>query len=104
MRFKSIKDIFKNNPHLLEEEDVKSLLDYCESLQSTVIEHEQSIDQTIQLKQLISEIKEGLDATIEEKMLSERWPSEFSEPDFEENIKNLKQYITDYCRINKIYL
>lgn len=104
MRLKSIKDFFKESEHLLEEDSVKKLLDYCESLQASVIEHEQSIDQSIQLKQLISEIKEGLNDVLEQKSLHERWPSEFGKPDFEQNINNLKHYITDYCKTNKIYL
>jgi molecular chaperone GrpE (heat shock protein) len=104
MRLKSIKDIFKNNQGLLEQDEVKELLDYCESLQAAVIEHEQSVDQSVQLKQLISEIKEGLNDVLEQKGLHERWPSEFDKPDFEQNIINLKQYITDYCKTNKIYL
>jgi molecular chaperone DnaK (HSP70) len=104
MRLKSIHDIFKNNQGLLEQDEVKELLDYCESLQATVIEHEQSVDQSVQLKQLISEIKEGINDVLEQKNLHERWPSEFDKPDFEQNINNLKHYITDYCKTNKIYL
>jgi uncharacterized protein YutD len=104
MRLKSIKDIFKNNPSLLEEDEIKQLLDYCESLQATVVDNEQQIDQTVQLKQLISEIKEGLEDVLNQKSLNERWPSEFDKPDFEQNIINLKQYIADYCKTNKIYL
>lgn len=104
MRLKSINNIFKTNLDLLDEPEVIELIEYCESLQSTIIEYEQQIDKTIQLKQLVSEIKESASNLIEQKELHDRWPSEFGYPDFEKSIINLKQYITDYCKDNKIYL
>jgi hypothetical protein len=35
---KSIREIFKNNPSLLDEPEVAQLLEYCEQLQDEIVE------------------------------------------------------------------
>jgi len=35
---KSIREIFKNNPSLLDEPEVMQLLNYCEELQDEIVE------------------------------------------------------------------
>ena len=37
-KMKSIREIFKNNPSLLDEPEVVELLDYCEQLQDEIVE------------------------------------------------------------------
>ena len=53
---RSINQIFKGNEHLMDLEPVDSLIDYCKDLEDEVVENKQKSDQTIILKQLISEI------------------------------------------------
>jgi hypothetical protein len=101
---KSINQIFKNNHHLMDIPQVEELIDYTKELEDIVIENDQIIDQTVILKQLISEIRQSCSSMIEEDEKHKRWPKDFDEVDFREVIKNLKDYINLYCLDNKIRL
>ncbi len=83
---------------------VEELIDYTKELEDIVIENDQIIDQTVILKQLISEIRQSCSSMIEEDEKHKRWPKDFDEVDFREVIKNLKDYINLYCLDNKIRL
>lgn len=101
---KSIKQIFKGNEHLMDLEPVESLIEYCMELEDEVVENKQKNDQTIILKQLISEINKSCFELLEEDKKSERWSNEFEKIDFKESIINLRSYIIKYCFDNKIIL
>lgn len=101
---KNIKQIFKNNTYLMDELEVIELIDYCRELESSVIDNSQKLDQTVVLKQLISEINNSCSDVLKENEKNKRWPLEFEKIDFETTIINLKKYINDYCKDNKIYL
>ena len=101
---RSIKQIFKGNEHLMDLEPVDSLIDYCRELEDEVVENKQKSDQTIILKQLISEISKSCFELLEDDKKSERWSNDFEKIDFKESIVNLRNYIIKYCLDNKINL
>lgn len=101
---KSINQIFKGNEHLMDLEPVESLIEYCRELEDEVVENKQKNDQTIILKQLISEINKSCFELLEGDKNSERWSNDFEKIDFKESITNLRDYIIKYCFDNKINL
>lgn len=101
---KSINQIFRGNEHLMDLGPVEELIEYAQELEDIVVENTQVIDQTVILKQLISEIKQSCSSMMEEDEKHKRWPNDFEEVDFKDAIKNLKNYITKYCFDNKIRL
>ena len=101
---RSINQIFKGNEHLMDLEPVDSLIDYCKDLEDEVVENKQKSDQTIILKQLISEISKSCFELLEDDKKSERWSYDFEKIDFKESIINLREYIIIYCVDNKINL
>jgi hypothetical protein len=101
---KSINQIFKGNEHLMDLEPVESLIEYCRELEDEVVENKQKNDQTIILKQLISEINKSCFELLEEDKKSERRSNDFEKIDFKESITNLRDYIIKYCFDNKINL
>jgi hypothetical protein len=101
---KSINQIFKTNKDLMDEPEVQELIDYCLELEDTVVENKQSVNQTVILKQLISEIKNSCGDLLKEDEKSERWSDDFEKIDFKEAVVNLKKYISLYCFENKINL
>ena len=101
---KSINQIFKGNYHLMDIPQVEELIEYCNELEDEVVANNQIIDQTVILKQLISEIRMSCGSIMDEDEKHNRWPNDFDEVDFRNVIKNLKDYIDSYCRDNKIRL
>jgi hypothetical protein len=101
---RSINQIFKGNEHLMDLEPVDSLINYCRELEDEVVENKQKNDQTIILKQLISEINKSCFELLEDDKKSERWSNDFEKIDFKESIVNLREYIIKYCLDNKINL
>jgi hypothetical protein len=101
---KSINQIFRGNEHLMDLEPVEELIDYCRELEDEVVNNSQVVNQTIILKQLISEINSSCKELLEENEKSERWGKDFEPVDFKESIENLREYIIKYCLDNKIRL
>ncbi len=101
---KSINQIFRGNEHLMDLEPVEELIDYCRDLEDMVVDNSQLVDQTIILKQLISEISISCKELLEENEKSERWGKDFEPVDFKKSIVNLREYIIKYCLDNKIKL
>ena len=100
---KSINQIFKNNTILMDEPEVMELVEYCRELEDLVIENNQIVDQTVILKQLISEISKSCSDLLQADKEGERWDI-FKRVDFKESVISLEEYITKYCLDNKIYL
>jgi hypothetical protein len=88
---KSINQIFRGNEHLMDLEPVEELIDYCRELEDEVVNNSQVVDQTIILKQLISEINRSCKELLEENEKSERWAKDFEPVDFKESIVNLRE-------------
>lgn len=101
---KKPRDIFKNKPDLLDEPEVEALLDYCESLESELVDFkfEKQDNKELVLLDMIKEVMKGCNALEKEQMEHERFG--YEAPDYQETISNLKRYIHEICRINKIYL
>lgn len=84
---KSIREIFKNNPSLLDELEVMQLLDYCEELQDEIVEFKfQKTD-----NKMLKEVTKGCNAIEKEQMEHERFG--YPAPDYLETISNLKRSI-----------
>jgi hypothetical protein len=88
----------------MDEPEVMELVEYCRELEDLVIENNQVVDQTVALKQLISEISKSCSDLLQEDNEGERWENEFKRVDFKETIINLKNYIVKYCLDKKIYI
>ena len=101
---KKPRDIFKNKPELLDEPEVETLLDYCESLEDELVDlkFEKQDNKELVLLDMIKEVMKGCNALEKEQMEHERFG--YEAPDYQETVSNLKSYIQEICRINKIYL
>ena len=101
---KKPRDIFKNKPELLDEPEVETLLDYCESLEDELVDlkFERQDNKELVLLDMIKEVMKGCNALEKEQMEHERFG--YEAPDYQETVSNLKSYIQEICRINKIYL
>lgn len=101
---KKPRDIFRNKPELLDEPEVETLLDYCESLEDELVDlkFERQDNKELVLLDMIKEVMKGCNALEKEQMEHERFG--YEAPDYQETVSNLKSYIQEICRINKIYL
>jgi hypothetical protein len=101
---KSIRDMFKNKDYLLEEPEVEKLLDYCESLEDQIFDFKFEKDKSKDLIMLdiIKEILKGCEAFEKEQNEHERFG--YEPPNYIETIKNLKNYIIERCRDEKVRL
>lgn len=101
---KKPRDFFKTNPALLDEPEVEALLEYCESLESELVDlkFEKNSNKELILLDMIKEVLKGCNAIEKERLEHERFGLEA--PDYQGTISNLKSYILEICRINKIWL
>jgi len=101
---KKPRDFFKNKPSLLDEPEVEVLLEYCESLEEELIDlkFEKNANKELVLLDMIKEVMKGCNALEKEQMEHERFG--FESPDYQETVSNLKSYIQEICRINKIWI
>ncbi|MCD6068445.1 MAG: hypothetical protein K0S33_3271 [Bacteroidetes bacterium] len=101
---KQITNIFKNKDHLLNEPEVKELLEYCEHLQDemTELKFERDNSKETILLEIVSDILESCNAIQKEQEEHKRFG--FEPADFEAAIDCLKSYIYKRCKDHKIYL
>jgi hypothetical protein len=101
---KKPRDFFKNKPSLLDETEVEALLEYCENLEEELIDlkFEKNANKELVLLDMIKEVMKGCKALEKEQMEHERFG--YEAPDYQQTVSNLKSYIQEICRINKIYL
>jgi hypothetical protein len=101
---KSTREIFKGREYLLEEPEVKQLLDYCEQLQDEIVEFKfkKTNNKELAMLDMLKEVIKGCNAVEKEQMEHERFG--YDSPDYQETISNLKRYIYERCRDEKIYL
>ena len=97
-------EIFKKAPDLLDEPEVQELLDYCERLEDELVDLKFDKEKSKELIMLdmIKEVIKGCNAIQKEQMEHERFG--YEAPNYQATISNLKSYILEICRINKIYL
>jgi translation initiation factor 2B subunit (eIF-2B alpha/beta/delta family) len=81
---KNIKQIFKENSHLLNEPEVQELVDYCRDLEAELIEYrqEKTFSREDVFKEMVREINEGCDEILDSKEL-----------DYKKMVENLRKYI-----------
>lgn len=101
---KSIREIFKNKDYLLDEPEVAELMDYCEALQDEIVEFKfhQAKNKELAMLDMLKEVLKGCNAIEKEQMEHERFG--YEAPNYQATISNLKSYILERCRDEKIYL
>lgn len=97
-------EIFKKAPDLLDEPEVQELLDYCERLEDELVDLKFDKEKSKELIMLdmIKEVIKGCNAIEKEQLEHERFG--YEAPNYQATISNLKSYILEICKINKIYL
>lgn len=97
-------EIFKKAPDLLDEPEVQELLDYCERLEDDLVDlkFEKEKSKELIMLDMIKEVIKGCNAIQKEQLEHERFG--YEAPNYQATISNLKSYILEICRINKIYL
>ena len=97
-------EIFKKAQDLLEEPEVQVLLDYCETLEDELVDFkfEKNKNKELIMLDMIKEVIKGCKDIEKEQLEHERFG--YEAPNYQETISNLKSYILEICRINKIYL
>jgi hypothetical protein len=100
---KDIKKMFSGNPELLEHSEVNSLVEYCRELEGLLLEKniEDNNNKDLLFRELVGDIYRSCRMTLEDDMVSERF-NETPRVDFKQTILNLKEYIDEFRRINKI--
>jgi hypothetical protein len=101
---KNIRDLFKNKDYLFDEPEVEQLLEYCESLEDEIIEFkfEKNNNKELAMLDMIKEIIKGCEEIQKQQQEHSRFG--FEAPDYESSIDNLKNYILNRCRDEKIRL
>ena len=101
---KSTREIFKNNPSLLEEPEVIELLEYCEELETEMIEFkfEKSNSKELAMLDMLQEVIKGCNDLEIEQTEHDRFG--YEAPQYQEAILSSKKYIFDRFREEKIYL
>jgi hypothetical protein len=95
-------EIFKNAKLLLDEPEVQQLLDYCESLEDELVDfkfdrnNNKELIMLDMLKEVVKSCKEIQKLEIEHERFG------YPLPDYSEAIRNLRSYIFDINRINKL--
>jgi hypothetical protein len=97
-------EIFKKAPGLLDEPEVQELLDYCERLEDELVDlkFEKEKSKELIMLDMIKEVIKGCNAIEKEQLEHERFG--YEAPNYQATISNLKSYILEICRDNKIYL
>ena len=101
---KSINQIFKNNPELMDILEVKELIEYCSELEGEIIENKQNKQFSFEdkLTELVRDINNGIKDV--EKQKEEHIRFNFEPPNYEFCIENLKKYLADFSRVNRFRL
>ena len=101
---KSLREIFKNNPALLDEPEVEELLNYCEELEAENVEFkfEKANNKELVMKDMLQEVIKGCQDLEKEQLEHERFG--YDAPQYMDAISNLKRFILNRCREEKIYL
>jgi len=101
---KSVREIFKNKEYLLEEPEVEKLIAYCEELQDEIVEFkfQKNDNKELAMLDMLREVIKGCNTIEKEQMEHERFG--YEAPNYEATISNLKDYIYNRCREEKIWL
>jgi len=104
LKMKNKQNIFKKAQYLLDEPEVQELLEYCERLEDELVDlkFEKEKSKELIMLDMIKEVIKGCKAIEKEQLEHERFG--YEAPNYQATISNLKSYILEICRINKIYL
>ncbi len=102
---KSIGQIFRNNRDLLDNPEVQELIEYAQELEGLVMDKkiEDNYDKEHVLMSMLRDIVKGIDDTIKDDEESIRF-NEIPRVDYEQSVKNLRDYIRNMCFENRINL
>jgi hypothetical protein len=103
---KNINQLFRRNPGLLDEPEVKLLIEYTQDLEGQVMENKVDDDYNKEhmLKSMLSDILLSCREYEENKLLQERYPDLYKNLDPDTLVKNLMIYILDMNRKNNLKL
>ena len=102
---KSINQIFKDNIPLLDEPEVKELVEYCQELEGQVMENTQSEQFNLEdkLAEVVRDIYISVNQVIKNEEDAERF-KEIEHVDFKQCIKNLREFISKFSVDNNFRL
>jgi translation initiation factor 2B subunit (eIF-2B alpha/beta/delta family) len=102
---KSIMQIFRTNPSLVDEPEVEKLIEYCRELEDELVNMRLSDTKVMEdkLAELVRDIYKSVNMTIQDQKDAIRF-GEAELVDFEESVNNLKAYISEFARDNKFRL
>jgi HEPN domain-containing protein len=103
---KNIRQIFKNNEHLMDLTPVEELMEYTQELEGKVFEKniEDNYNKEHMLKSMLQDILTSCRDMEETNKLAERYPGMYEKSDAESLVKNLKDYILDMSFMNNLGL
>lgn len=101
---KNIRQIFKGNEELMKLQPVEELIEYTQELEGNVFEVNLEDDKEDIFKSMIQDILTSCNELDENKLLVERYPELYKKMDAEILVDNLKNYILEMNRINKLRL
>jgi len=103
---KNIRQIFKNNEHLMDLTPVDELIEYTQELEGKVFEKniEDNYSKEHMLKSMLQDILNSCRDMEETNKLAERYPGMYEKSDAESLVKNLKDYILDMSFMNNLSL
>ncbi len=102
---KSINQIFKRNPELLNNEEVNELVEYCRELESEVMDNKYVSNFSFEDK--LSELVRDLNISIGDLIKEDKESIRFGETprvNYEDAVKYLKDYIEDFAKENNFLL
>ena len=101
---KQIRQIFKNNPSLMDEPEVQELIEYCQDLEGELFDknNEVKYDKELILLEMIRDIYKSCKDKLEYDQLTERYPDLYPKIENDDIINNLKKFIQDMFIENNI--
>ena len=103
---KNIRQIFKNNEHLMDLNPVQDLIEYTIELEGQVLEKkiEDTYDKEHMLKTMLSDILSSCREYEENKILQDRYPEMYKKIDDDDLVNNLMNYIISMNNKNDLRL
>lgn len=101
---KSLREILRESPELVDDPTMKELLHYCEELENEVVDlrFEKNNSKELILLDMVREVVKSCNTLEKEQMEHGRFG--YSAPDYAEAVKQLKWYILSLCKESRIYL
>lgn len=102
----NIKQLFRRNPGLLDNPEVKELVTYIQELEGEIFEKkiEDNYDKEHMLKSMLSDILTSCREYEENKLLQDRYPELYEKVDADSLVRNLMDYIISMNAKNDLRL